>query len=138
MTRPWIEGRFEENVITTTVEQAQQLIDLAQAQRRVLQVGLDANGSDHAIDPAHDFFGTEEQVGNLIVVEIGNVRSRARSAFQVDLRVRRDLADSIGIPQQNRRPELFVYDRVGGAHHDGLLALWQHDALGRLGAPSAG
>lgn len=30
--------------------------------RRVLQAGLDANGSDHVIDPAHDFFGSEEQV----------------------------------------------------------------------------
>ena len=29
---------------------------------RVLQAGLDANGSDHVIDPALDFLGSEEQV----------------------------------------------------------------------------
>ena len=36
--------------------------DDAEEARRVLQAGLDANGSSHQIDPDLDFYGSEEQI----------------------------------------------------------------------------
>ena len=50
MTQPWIEGRFEENVVTTTVEQA---INWAEEKNTLLTGKKGYISGNHSIDATH-------------------------------------------------------------------------------------